>query len=472
MTRSNIISFAKQFAILGSITACVMIIMFCTGYFIIYKKLLKKSGKLSKCKLITSFIFLSYLVFVFGATFLTRAGGYSNNYQITNLIPFTSYKEAWNSFSETEWRNLILNIILFVPMGVLVPIVSPKLQKFWKTCGIGLVISLCIEVIQYIFKRGIVEFDDVLNNTLGTMIGFGIIMLILYIAYNKKMDTQRKAYQVVLLQLPLVGTVMIFCFIFFCYNMQEFGNIPENYTNKVALKGVTITLNTTPSEDRTSAMMYRTQVGTQEDTLAVANEILKNFDTSVDEESPDLYQDTVVYRSKDGKYSLWVDYKGLTTWFIEFGQVEQGKKEGLNEKQIRQALSTAGITLPEDIEFEENGQGNYTIRVSMEVLENRMLDGTLTCCITTSGRLDRFENNIIVYKPVRECDIITEKEGYQILKEGKFKYNELFGKIKTIVVNEINLSYRMDSKGFYQPMYEFGAEINDCEATIVIPALR
>jgi len=69
--------------------------------------------------------------------------------------------------------NFLGNIILFVPIGVLVPVVTDW-KKMWKTMVAGISFSLFIEIIQLITSRGCFDFDDVLLNCLGTVIGFGI----------------------------------------------------------------------------------------------------------------------------------------------------------------------------------------------------------------------------------------------------------------------------------------------------------
>lgn len=69
--------------------------------------------------------------------------------------------------------NFLGNIILFMPMGVLLPAVTGW-KKMWKTVAAGISFSLFIEIIQLITSRGCFDFDDVLLNCLGTVIGFGI----------------------------------------------------------------------------------------------------------------------------------------------------------------------------------------------------------------------------------------------------------------------------------------------------------
>lgn len=72
--------------------------------------------------------------------------------------------------------NFLGNIILFVPVGVLLPSITGW-KKMWKTVAAGIGFSLFIEIIQLITSRGCFDFDDVLLNGLGTVIGFGIFQV-------------------------------------------------------------------------------------------------------------------------------------------------------------------------------------------------------------------------------------------------------------------------------------------------------
>lgn len=76
----------------------------------------------------------------------------------------------------TPIEDFILNIILFIPLGFLLPYMWPKLN-FWKTTLAGLLFSISIEGTQYFAQLGCCDIDDVINNTLGTCIGYGCFRL-------------------------------------------------------------------------------------------------------------------------------------------------------------------------------------------------------------------------------------------------------------------------------------------------------
>lgn len=61
------------------------------------------------------------------------------------------------------WNNIIQNTLLFIPLGFLI---GGK-----RGIIAGVLLSIGIELTQYIAVLGYCELDDVLNNTMGTAIG-------------------------------------------------------------------------------------------------------------------------------------------------------------------------------------------------------------------------------------------------------------------------------------------------------------
>ncbi len=102
------------------------------------------------------------LVFDSGAVFPLRI----------NLVPFVHLLE-YDSLRDIIW-NLAGNTVMFIPGGIILPIVYRRLNKLWKTAAAGGFISLCIELLQLPFASRASDIDDLILNTLGTVIGYGI----------------------------------------------------------------------------------------------------------------------------------------------------------------------------------------------------------------------------------------------------------------------------------------------------------
>lgn len=139
-------------------------------YLIIYTLGSLKRGKVNAVKVFFEYIFTVYLV---GVCMVTGIAQFSTM-ELTdsfdfNIIPFQS-----NSL-----LLFALNIIMFIPMGSLIPIVFKK--KYWKTINIlmvGILTSLFIEVVQLMFVGRAADIDDILSNTIGCLIGYFIYKLV------------------------------------------------------------------------------------------------------------------------------------------------------------------------------------------------------------------------------------------------------------------------------------------------------
>lgn len=66
--------------------------------------------------------------------------------------------------------QLLLNILLYIPLGYLLPAAYPRL-KGWQVAVIGAALSTLTEAAQLIFRIGWCECDDVLHNLLGCLVG-------------------------------------------------------------------------------------------------------------------------------------------------------------------------------------------------------------------------------------------------------------------------------------------------------------
>ena len=94
--------------------------------------------------------------------------------------PFHEILSMWKSIQRGGITgNFLGNIALFVPVGVLFPLVSGKQKLLW-TVGVGFGFSLFIEIIQLITARGCFDPDDIILNTLGAAIGYGLYRAIVY----------------------------------------------------------------------------------------------------------------------------------------------------------------------------------------------------------------------------------------------------------------------------------------------------
>ena len=85
-------------------------------------------------------------------------------------MPFWSYFEIIQKDSHYLVLENTMNVLVFVPVGMITAIVIHGQGKLRIILG-GCIMSISIEVMQFLFKRGFAEFDDAFHNTLGCAIG-------------------------------------------------------------------------------------------------------------------------------------------------------------------------------------------------------------------------------------------------------------------------------------------------------------
>jgi len=101
-----------------------------------------------------------------------------------NFVPFASLKYFYSVRKRYSYvaKNILGNIIGFIPLGVLLPVLFVNLQRLWKTLATVFVISLLFETIQLMTNLGVFDVDDLLLNTFGGGVGY-----ILYVGSRKLM---------------------------------------------------------------------------------------------------------------------------------------------------------------------------------------------------------------------------------------------------------------------------------------------
>lgn len=117
----------------------------------------------------------------------------SRSFPNSNLIPFkTIISYIVNPISvKIAIVNVLGNIILFIPIGILAPFLVLKKYEFWISFKVSLLASFCIslafEVIQLLTYFGLFDVDDLILNTFGGVLGFFIGYLFVNLYHNFKM---------------------------------------------------------------------------------------------------------------------------------------------------------------------------------------------------------------------------------------------------------------------------------------------
>ena len=132
------------------------------------------------------------LVYVGGIVFLAFLIRQPGDVGRLNTVPFWALKRSVSLLGPTVFsgirivnkvlfQDVILNVLLFIPFGLLFPVLFRKTAAIVFTVPAGFLASLCIETVQYITRLGTADVDDLINNTLGALIG-----LILYLIFVRR----------------------------------------------------------------------------------------------------------------------------------------------------------------------------------------------------------------------------------------------------------------------------------------------
>jgi len=102
------------------------------------------------------------------------------NFQHVNLKPFATISLYLNSQLRAEYAtsNLLGNIAGFIPLGILLPLLFKKLRTAFRTIVMVFLFSLAFETAQLLLILGVFDVDDLLLNTLGGAIGYGLFALL------------------------------------------------------------------------------------------------------------------------------------------------------------------------------------------------------------------------------------------------------------------------------------------------------
>ena len=103
-----------------------------------------------------------------------------------NLVPFRTIKNyiKYSGILHTL-INIMGNVIIFVPFGILLPEIFSKTRNILKILGITFATSFFVEFIQFFIGRS-VDIDDLMLNVLGSLIGYFIWKKILRFKFAKK----------------------------------------------------------------------------------------------------------------------------------------------------------------------------------------------------------------------------------------------------------------------------------------------
>lgn len=162
----------------------MLLCIFCIGLIIL---VVWKGKKIFH--LLSWLLLVEYSLLLYSSTFFFRE---------TQGERLFRFELLWSYSAPSMIPENIMNVVVFIPIGLLLGIVlqsswfkahesqkkQNRIRNVWLiSIGIGLLMSLSIEALQFTFKRGSCDVDDIINNTLGAMIGatFWLVARVLWL---------------------------------------------------------------------------------------------------------------------------------------------------------------------------------------------------------------------------------------------------------------------------------------------------
>ena len=124
-----------------------------------------------------------------------------------NLIPF-------QDFSTSNIMGMVLNMVMFAPLGFLLPAYFERYRHWGRTLAAGFLTSLTVELIQ-LFTFRATDVDDLIMNTLGTLVGFLIAKLIF--RHRTALYRGKKDW----LELVIINWIILLTIVFIRYPLME-----------------------------------------------------------------------------------------------------------------------------------------------------------------------------------------------------------------------------------------------------------
>ena len=423
------------------------------------RKRRREGARFPRGQAVAILLLLCYLGGLAAVTFMNRMeSGMGMGIQ---LRPFLAFWEAWNAFTLQVWLNPLLNVAMFLPLGVLLPLAVKRFQRWYWMLAAGAGISLVIEGLQHFLSRGQADVDDLICNTLGAMLGYCLIVF--FLSLKRKRWKCAGAYAA----LPVLSIAAL-AGVFLAYHFQPYGNLADAPIYAANTKGVEWVQECVLSDEPGPSGVYWAEPFTKESCDAFAAEFLGQLGVEINFKSPDVdvsYYDNMVVYTDHTTYDLVVNYKDRSYEYIDYrvdSALRYSDKGGtITESGLRAALRTLGIAVPDTARFIalDEEKGKYAFRAESVVEDGVLTDGELTCWVAEDGVLFRVDNALSVSTLQGDAAVISSEEAYDRLCAGRFSWRDvpMFDALspKRVRVVACNLEYLTDSKGFRQPVYMF-----------------
>lgn len=444
------------------------------GAYRVYKKVFHGRGTVRKGQAVCGGLLCCWLLLVVGLTSLSRGANFTGAF---NPDLFSGYVSAWNNWSLSELQLILFNMLMFAPLGFLLPLLWKRAERLPVTLAVSLGVTGFIELFQLATGTGIFELDDLLHNLLGSLAGYFLVMALLSLAREKRL---RFAPAAKALLIPgAVGLAVGAAFL--AYARQPYGNMSILPAAPQDMTGVRLEADW-QAEERGTAAVYKSRHALDKawtETVRAGLEQLEGMTFSGPARRED---ENLGYMGTDAK-----GRQARLLFFFRTGEwscttfAEPAPLTGQAAASLRERhegwMKETGL-LPPDAAFTlQNGDTlRWDAAPAGDLAEgvDAFQQGSVMIQFDASGALASFFYQITWNERAANQPILSPEEAWAQVQAGNFEQYVPFVPGDVVHVTGCELRYLYDTKGFYQPVYAFSGYLNDPGNlwTCSIPALK
>lgn len=324
-------------------------------------------------------------------------------------------------------------------------------------------------------NKGIFELDDIFHNTLGGIIGFFLISGMIDFVQQRRWKSLIKAIAIP----AAISIILLITFTF--YAAKEFGNMPILPVDRQDMKHVTVKSKLNFSEEPSSAAIYKNiNANNIENGKKIATVLSKEYGlTQIGKIYTESHNRIFSFKDKtDQLYDLnYVLTDG--TWTLTNFASEEIEISPAFEKAQKESFEKwmkGNKMLPNDVHYSLQGQELRWEVITPDSIKDYNQDISTGLVMITPSKTkipSTIFYSITDNKFIKNVDIISPKKAYKEILNGNFEIYQALSKGDILNIKSVDISYIYDTKGYYQPVYNFEVQLNneDYFINIQIPAM-
>lgn len=469
----SIFSALSEWAVFALVIGAASLALILTGY-LIYRKKLHGKHHVSKRQFIVLFLMLGWFLVVLGLTTLSRGANYADDF---NFNMFSGYVNAWNKWSITELQMILFNMLMFLPLGFLLPLLSRKTERFRILLAVSFAVTVGIEILQLVTSTGIFELDDLFHNMLGSIMGYALITAILHCLREKRLIRDQIAKA---LAIPLC-ICLVLTAVFAVYHIKELGNMPILPAVKQNMSEVTVKSTITLPDKKETVSLYRNgYVNDLEHGKEVAKIVSKKYGLTIsgpvridgvnraftlkDQSGNSHY---FGYNMKDGTWSIYTENQNTAVPADEAVSQRSDLETWMQENDLLHSNAKFQLQDGTILRWDMKQPADILTRTKS------FYDGIVMITPSDGNFPSEFMDTVAEKEFIRKVPVVSPKKAFEKVLLGDFEMYTPFKAGDQLFVTGYEISYTYDTKGYYQPVYYFEGYINgtDYPWSCAIPAM-